>query len=64
MRTDGGTLGPNEGVDLVNVNQTTEITAQLLVTGSGDLLLRANSEIATTNTRIMAGTFARYTRLS
>lgn len=63
-RADAGPLGPNEGVDTVNVNQMTRITALILVTGSGDLLLRANSEIATTNTRVMAGTTARYTRLS
>jgi shikimate kinase len=63
-RADGGALGPNEGVDLVNVNQLTRITALILVTGSGDLTLRANSEIAVTNTRVSAGTVARYTRLS
>lgn len=63
-RTDNAVLGPNEGVDLVDVNQMTRITAQILVTGSGDLTLRANSEIAATATRVMAGTTARYTRLS
>lgn len=64
VRSDGGTLGPNDGVDIVNVNQVTRITAWILVTGSGDLTLRANSEVAATATRVMAGTVARYTRLS
>ena len=63
-RSDGAALGPNSGVDLVNVNQLTRITALILVTGTGDLTLRANSEIASTVTRVCAGTVARYTRLS
>lgn len=63
-RADNTPLGPNEGVDTVNVNQVTRITAWILVTGSGNLTLQANSEIASTVTRVMAGTVARYTRLS
>jgi hypothetical protein len=63
-RTDASVLGPNTGVDIVNVNQLSRITGLLLVTGTGDLLLRANSEIASTVTRVSAGTTARYTRLS
>ncbi len=63
-RTNGGALGPNDGVVAINVNEMTYITALLLVTVSGDLLLRANSEIASTITRVCAGTTARYTRLS
>ncbi len=63
-RTDGGALGPSAGVVAVDVNCLTYITALLLVTVSGDLLLQANSEIAATATRVMAGTTARYTRLS
>lgn len=64
VRSDAAALGPNDGVDIVNVNQLTRITGLLLVTGSGDLLLRANSEVAATITRVAAGTVARYTRLS
>lgn len=63
-RTDASVLGPNTGVDIVNVNQLTRITGLLLVTGTGNLLLQANSEIASTVTRVCAGTTARYTRLS
>ena len=61
---DAGALGPNAGVTTATSVQFTYITALLLVTGSGDLLLRANSEIASTVTRVKAGTTARYTRLS
>jgi hypothetical protein len=64
VRADNSALGPNAGVDVINVNQMTRITGQLLVTGTGDLLLRANSEVASTITRVCAGTTARYTRLS
>lgn len=63
-RIDNAVLGPNSGVDTIDVNQLTRITALILVTGTGDLTLRANSEIASTTTRVMAGTIARYTRLS
>ena len=61
---DGGSLGPNAGVTTVDSVQFSWIKALLLVTVSGDLLLRANSEIASTITRVLAGTCARYTRLS
>jgi hypothetical protein len=64
VRSDGGALGPNDGVVATNVNCLTYITALFLVTVSGDLLLRANSEVASTITRVCAGTNARYTRLS
>ena len=63
-RTNGGALGPNEGVVAANVNCLTYITAVFLVTVSGDLLLRANSQIVDTITHVNAGTVARYTRLS
>lgn len=63
-RTNAGELGPNDGVVAINVNEMTYITGMLLVTVSGDLLLRARSEIASTITRVCAGTLARYTRLS
>ncbi len=63
-RTKGGALGPNDGVVAINVNEMTYITAILLVTVSGDLILQANSEIAATITRVCAGTTAKYTRLS
>jgi hypothetical protein len=63
-RTDASVLGPNTGVDIINVNQLTRITGLLLVTGTGNLILQANSEIASTVTRVSAGTTARYTRLS
>jgi len=64
VRSNTGTLGPNDGVDIIDVNQFTRITALLLVTVSGNLLLQANSEVASTITRVCAGTTARYTRLS
>lgn len=63
-RADNTALGPNVGVDVINVNQLTRITGLLLVTASGNLTLKANSEIASTITRVCAGTTARYTRLS
>ncbi len=64
VRTNGLALGPNAGVRVINVNEHTRITALFLVTVAGDLLLRANSEIASTITHVNAGTTARYTRLS
>jgi len=63
-RTDGGALGPNAGVVAINVNCMTYITAILLVTVSGNLLLQARSGVASTITRVCAGTTAKYTRLS
>lgn len=63
-RTNPAVLGPNAGVDVINVDQLSRITGIILVTASGDMLLRANSEVASTATRICAGTTARYTRLS
>jgi len=63
-RANNVALGPNAGVRVADVNEMTRITAMFLVTASGDLLLRANSEIASTITRVMAGTVGRYTRLS
>lgn len=64
VRADATDLGPNEGVDTINVNQFTRITGLLLVTASGNLVLQAKSQIASTITRVVAGTTARYTRLS
>jgi hypothetical protein len=61
---DAGALGPNAGVTTATSVQFSYITALLLVTVTGDLLFRANSEIVSTVTRIKAGTCARYTRLS
>ena len=61
---DAGVLGPNAGVTTATSVQFSYITALLLVTETGNLLFRANSEIASTVTRIKAGTCARYTRLS
>lgn len=61
---DGASLGPNAGVTTADSVQFSRIVVLLKVTGSGDLLLRANSEIASTITRVKAGTTARYTRLS
>jgi hypothetical protein len=63
-RNDAATLGPNTGVDTINVNQYSRISGLTLVTASGNLLLQANSEIASTITRVCAGTTARYTKLS
>ena len=63
-RTNAGALGPNAGVVAINVNEMTYITALLLVTVSGNLLLQANSGVASTITRVCAGTTARYTKLS
>jgi hypothetical protein len=63
-RSDAADLGPNAGVDVINVNQFSRVTGLLLVTASGDLALRAKSEIVSTTTRVVAGTTARYTRLS
>ncbi len=63
-RANNVALGPNAGVRVINVNERSRIEALFLVTVSGNLLLRANSEIASTITRVCAGTTARYTRLS
>ena len=63
-RTDGGSLGPSAGVVAVDLNCLTYITALFLVTVSGNLLLKVNTEIGATAVRVMAGTMARYTRLS
>ena len=63
-RTNSGSLGPSAGVVAVNLNCLTYITALFLVTVSGNLLLKANPEIDATAVRVMAGTNARYTRLS
>lgn len=63
-RTDGGALGPNAGVVAANVNCMTYITALLLVTVSGNLLLQAKSGDASVITHVNAGTTAKYTRLS
>ena len=63
-RTNGGSLGPSAGVVAINLNCLTLIKALFLVTVSGDLLLKANTEIDATAVRVMAGTTARYTRLS
>lgn len=62
-RTNAGALGPSAGVVAADVNCMTYITALFLVTVSGDLLLRAASE-TTDDVTVMAGTNARYTRLS
>jgi hypothetical protein len=64
VRSNNTALGPNDGVVAINVNCLTYITALFLVTVSGNLLLQANSEVASTITRVCAGTTARYTRLS
>lgn len=64
VRADATDLGPNAGVDTINVNQMSRIFGLCLVTGTGSLVLKAKSEIAATVTRVCAGTTARYTRLS
>lgn len=64
VRSEAAAMGPSAGVDVINVNQYTRITGLLLVTAVGNLLLRANSEIASTITRVCAGTMASYARLS
>ncbi len=64
QRANNVVLGPNAGVRVINVNEVSRVEALFLVTVSGDLLLRANSEIVSTITRVCAGTTARYTRLS
>lgn len=64
VRSDAADLGPNDGVDIINVNQLSRVTGLLLVTASGDLAFRAKSEVAATITRVAAGSTARYTRLS
>lgn len=61
---DAGQLGPNAGVTTADSPEFSVVTALMLVTGSGDLLFRVAAEIAATNVRLMAGTNARYTRLS
>lgn len=63
-RIDATNLGPNAGVDTINVIQMTKITCMLQAGTSGNLDLRAASEIASTITRINAGTYAIYRRLS
>ena len=60
---DAGSLGPNDGVTTANSAEFTILRALLLVTASGNLLLRANSETAAI-THVNAGTCARYTHLS
>jgi len=62
-RTNAGALGPSAGVVAADVNCMTYITALFLVTVSGNLLLQAASE-TTDDVTVMAGTLARYTRLS
>lgn len=64
VRSDAADLGPNDGVDIINVNQFSRVSGLSLVTGTGDLAFRAKSEVASTITRVCAGTTARYTRLS
>jgi len=64
VRADNTALGPNAGVDTINVNQLTYIDGLLLVTASGNLVLQAASEVASTVTRVSQGTYAVYTRLS
>jgi hypothetical protein len=64
VRANATDLGPNAGVDTINVIQLSRVVAMFLVTVSGDLVLRAKSEVASTITRVNAGTNARYSRLS
>jgi hypothetical protein len=64
VRANATDLGPNAGVDTINAIQLSRVTALLLVTVSGNLVMRAKSEVASTITRFNAGTSARYRRLS
>lgn len=63
-RADATDLGPNAGVDTINVIQMSRIVCMLQAGTSGNLDLRAKSEVASTITRVNAGTNARYRRLS
>ena len=62
--TDAGSLGPNAGVTTANSTEFSIIRALFKVTTSGDIRLNMGSEVGGSAVRVMAGTCARYTRLS
>lgn len=62
-RLDNGSLGPNTGVDTVNVDQLDTIRGILVTSTSGDLLLKHASETAT-STQMMADTMLLLRRIN
>lgn len=62
-RADAGALGPNTGVDTINVDQFDLIRGIVVTSTSGDLLLQHASETAT-STQVMADTMLLLKRLA
>jgi hypothetical protein len=62
-RSDAGLLGPNAGVDTINADQFDLIRGQIVVSTTGDLLLRHASEVAASS-QVMADTMLLLKRMA
>ena len=63
-RTSGGSMGPTAGVDTINADELMFCRGSVVTSTSGDLQLKAASEIAASGITVMADTNLRLRRLN